>query len=286
LTILETVVWMMSLLPLLLALNRSTEWGWRSGKIVSLLAVSLLASVVFVCAELRKTSPLIDIRMFAAESFSIPVSAEFLFYLALYAVGYLVPILVITGRGMPPAWVGMLLATQSLIRTVAAPSGGMLADRLGTRRVLATGSLLFLVAILILVSACSSGSIVTFLVASGLIGLGTGAFVPPNSSRLLSAVTPNRRAIASAVLATARNLGMMFGLAAAAAAYSNSVSALKGPGKILWGIRAGLSIALLATATAVLISWVADDRWAAAKIRKRRAQEAVCTSDSTLRSAI
>ena len=285
-SVFETVVWMLGLLPLLLALDRSSEWGWLSLKIAGLLAVSLIACAIFVRSELRRTSPLLDVRMFTEESFSVPVTAEFLFYLALYALAYLVPMLVVRGRGMPAAWAGILLTTQSLMRMVVAPASGMLADRLGARRVLSIGVPLLFAAILILVSATSVGSIMTFLVASGLIGLGTGSFVPANSTRFLSAVAPERRAVASGVLATARNLGMMFGVAAAAASYSNSVAAVKGPLKILGGIRWSLSIPFLAVGTIILLNVITNRGLGFVEGRKGKAQETAPGADSTLPSAI
>ncbi len=254
----EVFFWIACITPLLFALGRGAEWGWRSPRIIFLLLVSLIGFVSFARAARRNADSLIDLSLFDSRGFSIAVFAEFLFYLALYAIGFLAPILVIHGRGMAAAWAGVLFTIQSVLRMVVAPMSGIASDRYGTRAVVSTGTLLFLFGIFSFLCMSNTGPILGLAVAAAFIGLGTGAFVPANSSRLLSLAPVRRHGMASGILATARNLGMMFGVAVAAAAYYHS-SASGGTEEILAGIRSGLSIALLAAAVTLFAVWVPEN---------------------------
>jgi MFS family permease len=64
-----------------------------------------------------------------------------------------------------------------------------------------------------------------------IAGSGTGTFISPNTSALMGAAPRSRQGIASGVMATARNFGMVLGVGLAGAIFTthlaeNSVNAL------------------------------------------------------------
>jgi hypothetical protein len=61
-----------------------------------------------------------------------------------------------------------------------------------------------------------------------LVGVGTAIFISPNSAAVMSAVPPNRRGIAAATVATARNLGMALGVAQAGLIFQHSFFKISG----------------------------------------------------------
>ena len=111
----------------------------------------------------------------------------------------------------------MLLTAQPLIMAIAAPISGSLSDRIGPR-ILSTLGMLTLGAGILLLSRLNAESS-SLQVVSGLAvaGLGTGVFISPNSSALMGAAPRNRQGIASGVLASARNVGMVIGVGLAGA---------------------------------------------------------------------
>ena len=60
-------------------------------------------------------------------------------------------------------------------------------------------------------------------------GVGTGVFIAPNNSALLGAAPPERRGVASGVLAEARNVGMVVGVGIAGAVMSTVLARAPGP---------------------------------------------------------
>ena len=51
------------LVALLVALSEAPDWGWGSGAVLSLLAAAVILAGAWVAAELRATTPLIDMKM-------------------------------------------------------------------------------------------------------------------------------------------------------------------------------------------------------------------------------
>ena len=96
----------------------------------------------------------------------------------------------------------------------------MLSDRIGSR-IPGTAGMVVMAAGLLLLSTLGRqapfGLAVTGL---AIIGLGTGIFISPNSSALMGSAPPNRQGIASGILATARNVGMVLGVGLAGAIFT------------------------------------------------------------------
>jgi len=78
-----------------------------------------------------------------------------------------------------------------------------------------------------------------------LVGLGIGIFVSPNNSALMGAAPRNRQGIASGVLATARNVGMVLGVGFAGAIFTTVLGRAASPST---GLTAGVRASLLTAA--------------------------------------
>jgi MFS family permease len=61
-----------------------------------------------------------------------------------------------------------------------------------------------------------------------LAGIGIAVFISPNSAAAMSAVPPRHRGIASGAVATARNLGMVIGVALAGLIFNSTFRHLSG----------------------------------------------------------
>lgn len=256
----DAIVWLACLTPLLLALSRGAQWGWRSPKTGGLLLLSFIAFVVFVVVQGRSSNPLVDPTLFRSRVFSAALLIELLFYVALYALGFLIPILVVRGRALAPVWTGVLFTIQSILRMCTAPISGLASDRYGARIVISVGTAFFAAGALFLVCISGYGSIPILAIGMAIIGLGTGIFVPANSSRLLKDAPLHHHGTAAGALATARNLGMMLGVAIAAAVYSSSLPETGGRPAELLATRSALSIVFLVAVATVPISWIPEGR--------------------------
>jgi hypothetical protein len=89
-----------------------------------LFAVSALALIGLVIAELRATAPIIDAVLFRRRVFLTALISLILFYLAVFSVNVLMPFYLEELRYFPPGQVGLLLTPVPLSLALIAPFTG------------------------------------------------------------------------------------------------------------------------------------------------------------------
>jgi MFS family permease len=171
-----------------------------------------------------------------------------------YAVLFVLPFLLIQGRGMSVQAAGLVLTAQPIVMAVVAPVSGAYSDRIGSRGLATVGMLLLAAGLTALALLVRHGGSWEIAGALAVVGLGVGAFVSPNNSALMGAAPRHRQGIASGVLATARNVGMVLGVGLAGAVFTTVVAHAAVPADgLVAGVRASLfvaaAIALVGAAT-------------------------------------
>jgi MFS family permease len=251
------VLFTAGLVALLVALNQGHAWGWTSAPVLLLLAVAGAILTAFVRAELHRPSPMLDLSLFHDRQFSGATVSALLNYACVFAVLFVLPFLLIEGRGLDAAHAGLILTAQPIVMAVVAPISGTLSDRIGSRAPAVTGMVILAVGLAFLGSVVSRGSLAVIAAGLAVIGLGVGTFVSPNNNALMGAAPRNRQGIAAGVLATARNVGMVLGVGLAGAVFT-TVAGRSSPGAdaLVAGVRASLltavGVAVLGTIAAAL----------------------------------
>jgi EmrB/QacA subfamily drug resistance transporter len=214
------VAFMAGLVALLLGLNQGGAWGWRSPAVLGLLTGAVVLLSVFVLIERRVREPMLDLSLFERRLFSASTASAVVNYICLYSTTFLMPFYLIDGRGFSPAHAGLILTAQPVVMAITAPVSGTLSDRIGSR-LPGTLGMAILSGGLFLLSRLGSQSPMSFVAAGlGITGLGIGIFISPNTSALLGSAPLQRRGIASGILATARNVGMVLGVGLAGAIFT------------------------------------------------------------------
>lgn len=209
---------------MMLVLSRGAAWGWTSALTLGCALAALAALAAFVVIERRVADPLVDFAFFRDPLFRVPMLSLFLSFVALFASIFLVPFYLQRIAGMSPDQVGRVLVVIPLLLLLVSPLSGALSDRVGSR-VLAVAGLATtsagLAMLAVMIGRAGDQPLGTGAIVGGLIvvGLGQGLFQPPNSSSAMSSVPPERLGLAGGLLATMRNLGMLFGIGIAAAVY-------------------------------------------------------------------
>ena len=208
---------------LLIALNQGHTYGWTSSYILRMFVAAAVLLAVFVLIESRTNSPLLDLSLFRAPTFSLSATAGICNYMAVFSMMFLMPFYLIQGHGMSSASAGMLMTVQPLVMVISAPPAGAISDRIGTRLPAVLGMALMAVAMYLLSRLGPTTSMVYIGVASGMAGLGIGCFVAPNNSTLLGAAPKHRQGIAGGVLATSRHIGMILGVGISGAIFTTFI---------------------------------------------------------------
>ena len=112
-----------------------------------------------------------------------------------------------TEVGIPNA--GMFFVTGTIFIFTSRPFGGRLLDKHGPFAVIMPGSILFLAALILIIS---SHSLTVLLAASIFYGLGAGLLLPALLTWILNVVQPDRRSSASATFYNMLDIGTSTGL--------------------------------------------------------------------------
>ncbi|HUU00139.1 MAG TPA: MFS transporter [Myxococcota bacterium] len=204
---------------LLLALTEFQHWGVLSWQSWLLAAIGGSGLAAFVIIQRRSTSPLLDLDLFHSRIFSGAAVSAVANYTALSAVMILIPFYLEEGLGKQPSEAGMFLSVQPVLMAISASPSGWLSDRIGSRILAVLGMVIMAVGLFGLSELgpdCCNAGVILWL---GLIGLGTGIFISPNSNALMGAAPRNQQGAAGAVLAESRVLGMFLGVAIATTIY-------------------------------------------------------------------
>jgi len=201
----------------LITLQEATSWGVTSALTIGGIALSVVLAVAFVATERRVASPILDLRLFRTRAFSAATVAAVANYVSVAATYVLMPFYLIHGRGLSATTTGLVLAAQPIAQVLAAPLSGTLSDHIGTRIPRTAGLVVLTLAVLYLATLGPTSPLEAVVVALAVTGLGTGAFVAPNTAQLMAAAPMERRGTANAVSGTSRYLGFAIGSAAAAA---------------------------------------------------------------------
>jgi EmrB/QacA subfamily drug resistance transporter len=241
------------LVALMIALNQGHDWGWTSPLTSGLLVIALALLTLFVQVERRRSAPMLDLSLFGSRTFSASAASALMNYACVYAVTFVLPFLHTQGRGLGTARAGLVRTAQPIVMAIVAPISGALSDRIGSRGLATVGMLLLAAGLVALGLLVADGSLTQIAAALALFGLGIGIFVSPNNSALMGAAPRNRQGIASGVLATSRNVGMVLGVGFAGAIFTTVTARAASPSA---GLVAGVRASLLSAAGVALVGAV------------------------------
>jgi EmrB/QacA subfamily drug resistance transporter len=245
-------VFMAGLIALLFGLNQGHALGWTSPVILMSLLAALILLIIFVFMELRLPAPMLDLSLFKHPVFSGATISAVLNYICIYILIFLMPFYLTRGRELSLTQTGLLLTAMPLVMAVIAPISGALSDRIGPRWPTIIGMLFLAIGLYLLSGLSLQTPPLQIALYLGIAGLGTGIFISPNTSALLGAAPRGRQGIASGILATARNFGMVLGVGLAGATFNTALAAFgENPSPVAYASAVGPSF-LVASGIAML----------------------------------
>src|SRR5215475_11368166 len=209
-------------------------WGWASAATIGVLAAGVVAFGLLVVAELRTTSPMIDVSLFRNPRFTAAAASVAISFFALLGFIFLVTQYFQVVRGYSPLGTGVRLLPVAASVGVAAVAGTRLAVRVGNKVIVGGGMALFCAA-LVWISTFSPVTSYAVIAASMVVlGTGMGFTQAPATEAIMGAVPAQRAGIASAVNGATRLFGGTLGVAVigsvAASLYTSRLTALLPPG--------------------------------------------------------
>jgi EmrB/QacA subfamily drug resistance transporter len=245
--------------------NPAAEYGWGSGRTLTIGAISLALLAAFVAREATARNPLVPLRIFRSRNITganliqiLSVAGMFgMFFLgALYLQRILAYDALQTGLAFLP--VTILMGTLSVRYT------DRLVMRFGARKLVLGGLALFMTGLALFARAPVDGDyVIHILPVMVLLGIGAGLCFPALMTLAMSGATPSDAGLASGLINTTAQVGGSLGLAVLATLSASRSDQLIGSGEspavaltsgyhLAFGIGAGLVIVAIAVALTVL----------------------------------
>jgi len=194
-----------------------------SGGVVAFGLGGLALLGVFVVIESRREAPMIALSMFRIPTLSPTLLASLFQALANFAVLFLVIMYLQGVRGLSPLDASLLLVPGYLVGGVVGPFGGRITDRIGAVWPATVGLALEVVALLLYSQLHTDSALALIVVASVVNGIGAGGFFPANTAAVMKAVDGPSFGVASGMLRTFSNVGMVFSFAVAILVAARSI---------------------------------------------------------------
>lgn len=191
--------------------------SWGSPLIVVGASTGIVLVGSFVWWELRTDSPILDIRLFRNPLLATAIATRLIGFMAGTASQLLLPIFLISYRGMGEGAAGSVMFLSAVGLGVASQACGRFADRFGERPFLLLG---FGGSVLTAIGLRMIGDATPLLLVTLVVfanGLAQGTWGVPNNSMVMGSVPRSALGVAGALSNLTRNVGSVMGQAVAAA---------------------------------------------------------------------
>ena len=183
---------------------------------VWLIVGGIIGLSAFTRWEMRTRSPVLDISLFRnSRAFTFSNLAALINYSATYAVSFLISLYLQYLKGFNPETAGLILVAMPAMQAIFSPLAGRLSDRIEPRLIASAGMALTTVGLIIFIFLNEETPLAFIIGNLILMGLGFALFSSPNTNAVMSSVPKMAYGVASATLATMRQIGMVLSMGVA-----------------------------------------------------------------------
>lgn len=232
------------------AFANAPAWGWGDVRTLSGIGIGLLMLVGWIVVESRVSHPLVDLTVLTRGGVGLPLLIAFLGGAQFFGSTTATTLFALSdpatqgfGLGFTPATAGLIVILTTVGTIVTAFTGDRVARVLGARGAIFTSGVLVAGAYLMLL--LGARSVVVFLAAAVVSGLGNGLLLSVVPATIVRVAPADAVGIASGLYNTARAAagaiaGAFFAFVMAALAVGGSSVV---PFVAVWAICCGLSVA-------------------------------------------
>jgi EmrB/QacA subfamily drug resistance transporter len=212
------------LFALTYALIETNSHAWGSTRVLSLLAVAVVALALFVLLELRQRLPMLDLSLFREPSFSGANATMALLGLAMFGIFFYTSLFLQNILAYSAIKAGATFLPMTVLIILVAPIAGRLADRIGPRWLMGTGMTLLTGSLLLFATLDQNSTF--WNIVPGLLagGFGMAITMAPTTSAAMSAVPVDKAGVGSAVINSMRQVGGSIGISIMGTLIAGSIS--------------------------------------------------------------
>jgi EmrB/QacA subfamily drug resistance transporter len=180
---------------------------------VGLIIGGAIGLSAFTRWEMRTRSPILDINLFRnSKTFAFSNLAALINYSATFAVAFLISLYLQYVKGFNPGSAGLILVAMPAMQAIFSPLAGRLSDRIEPRLIASAGMALTTIGLVIFIFLSEETPLGLIIGNLLLMGLGFALFSSPNTNAVMSSAPKTAYGVASATLATMREIGMVLSM--------------------------------------------------------------------------
>lgn len=231
---------------------------------VYLIVPGIICLVAFVVRQLKGSSPVFDVRLFADNKlFAFSSMAALIHYAATFAVTFLMSLYLQYVKGMSPQGAGIILVAQPVCMALFSSLAGKFSDVIEPRRIASVGMAQTALGLFLLRLIGPDTSTAYIVVVLMILGTGFALFSSPNMNAIMSSVAKRHYGIASGSVATMRLIGQMLSMAIATVVFAILIGQVKiGPqnyAQLMQSIKICLLISAIMCSVGVFFSLFRGD---------------------------
>ena len=239
LDLLGTSAFVVGLTGLVYGISRGGLSGWDNNLVIGSLIAAAVLLPLFVLIEHRGKAPMLDLTIFQNRLFAAASAATFINGLSRFALMFIFVFYFQGAQGDDPIIAGIKLAPMAVGMLVASPLAGIWADRHGSRVLAALGMVVTAIGLALMTTLQEDTAYWQALIWLGVVGIGSGMFMSPNTAAMMGTVPTERRGIATGARTMLQNTGAVISIAFVLAIITAAV-----PKPVLFKIFSGLASGL------------------------------------------
>ncbi|MEV7043345.1 MFS transporter [Amycolatopsis sp. NPDC051061] len=198
----------------------SSQTGWGSPMVLSCLIGGAAVLIGFVIIETKVDNPLFRLSLFKIRSFTWGNVANLTASLGRGGLQFIL-IIWLQGIWLPqhgytfeqtPLWAGIYMLPMTVGFLLAAPTSGILADRIGSRLLASTGLLITAITFLLLIILPVNFDYWAFAAILLINGIGMGMFSSPNRAEVMNSLPADARGSGAGMMTTFQNAAMVLSI--------------------------------------------------------------------------
>jgi len=226
------------LTALLWTIIEAPSKGWTSSATIGGLAVALVVLGAFVLWELHTDHPMLNVSFFSNPRFTAASLAVTLTFFALFGSLFLLTQYLQSVLGYSALAAGVRIIPFAVVMMALAPQSAKLAERFGTKLVVATGLLTVATGLAVITQVEPSAGYTPVFFAFVIMATGMALTMAPATESIMGSLPRDKAGVGSAVNDTTRQVGGALGVAIIGSVYSSVFA-----GSMLSSLKAsGLSL--------------------------------------------
>ncbi len=215
------ITFMLAMIALQILITKGAQLGFTSLAGITLIAATLLFSILFYYIEKGKKDAFIDFKLFQNQIFTGATISNFLLN---GTAGILIVSLILlqVGGNLSAQEAGMLTLGYAIAIVLFIRMGEKMLQRFGARKPMIWGSLIVGVAIILLMftNVMTDTYKILAIIAYTLFGLGLAFYATPSTDAALSNLPEDQAGAGSGIYKMASSLGAAFGVAVSAGIFA------------------------------------------------------------------